>query len=422
MLERFTEGARRVVVVAEEEARSLTHGRVGTEHIVLGLLRDRGSLAAQVLTSLAVTIDGVRAEVVRIVSPGEEVTSARIPFTPRVRKVLELALREAISLGHNDVRAEHILLGLVRENHGVGARILGDVGAGFAQVRSEVFRRLDAPLRRPPPRVSRRIDDATPGAAFTLEDLWERYQATGDERARERLVVAYSPLVKHVAGRLSSALPAHVEESDLISHGLTGLISAIERFQPSRAIKFETYAVTRIRGSIVDELRTLDCVPRSVRAQARDIERANQKLEAELHRTPTDDEIATELGLGIADFREALLQIAHSTIVRLDQLWTIPGCHRGSSDHGGVSLLDLLPDRRAPNPQALVDQGEWRNRLADAVATLPKREKLVMVLSHNEQLTVREVSEVLGVSESQVVQLHTKAVLRLRSKLAQGTN
>jgi len=226
-------------------------------------------------------------------------------------------------------------------------------------------------------------------------------------------VVAYSPLVKYVAGRMSSGLPAHVEESDLISYGLGGLISAIERFDLTREIKFETYAITRIRGAIIDELRTLDWVPRSVRARARDIERVNMRLEAKLQRAPTDEELARELGMKLQDFNDALLQISNSTIVALDELWT-------SSDASGdqVSLQDTLPDRGAPDPQALVDQGEVRDRIADAIAALPEREKLVIALYYYENLTLREIGEVLGVTESRVSQLHTKAVLRLRSKLA----
>src|SRR5437763_4000723 len=139
--------------------------------------------------------------------------------------------------------------------------------------------------------------------------MWRRYKESGDTHARERLVLAYSPLVKYVAGRMSSGLPAHVEESDLISYGLGGLISAIERFDLSREIKFETYAITRIRGAIIDELRTLDWVPRSVRARAREIERANQKLEARFQRAPSDAEMAKELELTVSDFQDALLQI-----------------------------------------------------------------------------------------------------------------
>ena len=180
--------------------------------------------------------------------------------------------------------------------------------------------------------------------------------------------MAYSPLVKYVAGRMSSGLPAHVEEADLISYGLGGLISAIERFDPSREIKFETYAITRIRGAIIDELRTLDWVPRSVRARARGIERANMKLEARFQRAPTDEEMATELEISVDEFQEALLQISNSTIVALDELWS-------SSDASGdqVSLLDTLPDQGAPDPQQLVDQSELRDRIADAIALLPER-------------------------------------------------
>src|ERR1700678_4135219 len=132
-----------------------------------------------------------------------------------------------------------------------------------------------------------------------LRELWRRYKNDGDRRARERLVVAYSPLVKYVAGRTAAGLPPHVEEADLISYGLVGLISAIERFDPGREIKFETYAITRIKGAIIDELRSLDWVPRSVRARAREVERANAKLEHTLQRAPTDKEMAAELNITV---------------------------------------------------------------------------------------------------------------------------
>jgi RNA polymerase sigma factor for flagellar operon FliA len=249
--------------------------------------------------------------------------------------------------------------------------------------------------------------------AIELRELWKRYKAQGDQRARERLVVAYSPLVKYVAGRMSSGLPAHVDEADLISYGLTGLINAIERFDLAREIKFETYAITRIRGSIIDELRTLDWVPRSVRTRAREIERANQKLEMKLQRAPSDDEMASELEMSVQDFQDALVQISHSTIIALDELWN-------TNDQNGdqVSLLDTLPDHTTPSPEAVVDQGELRDRIAGAIAALPEREKLVIALYYYENLTLREIGEVLGVTESRVSQLHTKAVLRLRGKLA----
>ena len=248
--------------------------------------------------------------------------------------------------------------------------------------------------------------------AIELKDLWRRYKGSGDQGARERLVVAYSPLVKYVSGRMASGLPAHVEEADLSSYGLVGLISAIERFELEREIKFETYAITRIKGAIIDELRSLDWVPRSVRSKARDIERANTKLEHKLQRAPTDEEMAEALDMSVDQFQEALLQISNSTIAALDELWTV-------SDSSGdqVSLLDTLTDENAPDPAAVMDQTDLKDRVADAISRLPEREKLVVALYYYENLTLREIGEVLGVTESRISQLHTKAVLRLRSKL-----
>src|SRR4026209_1494899 len=158
--------------------------------------------------------------------------------------------------------------------------------------------------------------------AIELKDLWRRYKTDGSDKAREQLVVAYSPLVKYVAGRMSSGLPAHVEEGDLISYGLVGLINAIERFELEREIKFETFAVARIKGAIIDELRSLDWVPRSVRSRARDVERAHAKLEAKLRRAPTDEEMAVQLEMSVDDFNGVLLEIANSSVLALDDLWT----------------------------------------------------------------------------------------------------
>ncbi len=250
--------------------------------------------------------------------------------------------------------------------------------------------------------------------AIELRDLWKRYKSTADDRARERLVIAYSPLVKYVAGRMASGLPAHVDEGDLISYGLVGLISAIQRFEPERDIKFETYAITRIKGAIIDELRSLDWVPRSVRARAREIERTNSKLEHRLQRAPTDEEMAAELEMTVEDFQDALLQISNSSVAALDELWSV-------SDSSGdqVSLLDTLQDPDAPDPAQVMDMTDLKDRVADAIARLPEREKLVVALYYYENLTLREIGEVLGVTESRVSQLHTKAVLRLRSRLGE---
>ena len=250
--------------------------------------------------------------------------------------------------------------------------------------------------------------------AIELKDLWRRYKTDGSDKAREQLVVAYSPLVKYVAGRMSSGLPAHVEEADLISYGLIGLINAIERFELEREIKFETYAITRIKGAIIDELRALDWVPRSVRARAREIEKVHAKLEHRLHRTPTDEEMARELQMPVEEFQEILVKISNSTVVALDELWAV-----SDSSGDAVSLLDTLHDPDAPDPQQMLAASELKDRLADAIAALPEREKLVIALYYYENLTLREIGEVLGVTESRISQLHTKAVLRLRSHMSE---
>lgn len=245
-----------------------------------------------------------------------------------------------------------------------------------------------------------------------LRDLWKRYKADGDRHARERLVLAYSPLVKYVAGKMGSGLPSYVDDADLISYGLTGLISAIERFEPSREIKFETYAMSRIKGSIIDELRSMDWVPRSVRMRAREFERANAKLEHKLHRAPTDQELADELGVTPEELQEHIQQISNSAVIALDELWSV-----SDSSGGQVSLLDTIEDPHAADPEKSFDAVTVKEQIAEAISRLPEREKLVIALYYYENLTLREIGEVLGVTESRVSQLHTKAVLRLKSRL-----
>jgi RNA polymerase sigma factor for flagellar operon FliA len=249
--------------------------------------------------------------------------------------------------------------------------------------------------------------------AVELRDLWRRYKTDGDERARERLVVAYSPLVKFIAGRMASGLPSHVEESDLNSYGLLGLIGAIERFDLEREIKFETFAVARIKGAIIDELRSLDWVPRSVRARAREVEKAHAELEAKLQRTPTDEEMAERLEMTLEEFEGALLDIANSSVLALDDLWTFADPEGGG---GQISVLDTIQDPAAVDPHSEAEASALKDRLADAIESLPERERLVIALYYYENLTLREIGEVLGVTESRVSQLHTKAVLGLRSR------
>lgn len=244
-----------------------------------------------------------------------------------------------------------------------------------------------------------------------LRQLWRRYKAHEDPIARDRLILTYAPLVKYVAGRMSSALPAHVEETDLISYGLLGLIGAVKRFEPDRQVKFETYAVARIKGAIIDELRSLDWVPRSVRARARQIERASAELEHKLQRAPTDEELAGHLQMAMEDFHAAIAQISNSSIVALDEMWNV------NSGGEPLSLIDTISDNRLSDPAQQLDITELRDTLADAIARLPEREKIVIALYYYDNLTLREIGEVLGVTESRVSQLHTKAILRLKGRL-----
>ena len=249
-------------------------------------------------------------------------------------------------------------------------------------------------------------------AEADIQRLWRDYRRTNEKALRERLIVTYAPLVKYVAGRLGSGLPAHVDEGDLVSYGLLGLIGAIERYDPDRDIKFETYAIARIKGAIIDELRALDWVPRSVRSRAREIERAIGELEARLGRAPTDEEIAGKIGISSEELEDSLTDISRSSIAALDELWSVSG------EGDQISLLDTIEDPSGSRPAEALDETELKELVADAISRLPEREKLVITLYYYEELTLREIGEVLGVTESRVSQLHTKAILRLKSRLS----
>ena len=242
--------------------------------------------------------------------------------------------------------------------------------------------------------------------------LWAEYKKKGDRRIRDQLIVLYSPLVKYVAARVAVGLPQHVDGSDLVSYGIIGLIDAIDRYNPGRQVKFETYAIPRIRGAIIDELRAIDWVPRSIRAKARAVEQAYAALEANLLRTPTDAEVAAELGMAEQDLQEILRQISFVGVAALDEVFMVGG---DRSDR--TTLGDTIPDATA-GPVALFEDKESKEILAQAIMQLADRERTVLSLYYYEGLTLAEIGEILGVTESRVSQIHTKAVLQLRGRLS----
>jgi RNA polymerase sigma factor for flagellar operon FliA len=245
-----------------------------------------------------------------------------------------------------------------------------------------------------------------------VSGLWERFKASHDDRTRERLIIHYSPLVKFVAGRVGVNLPRSVDQADLVSYGIFGLIDAIDKFEPERGFKFETYAINRIKGAILDELRSLDWVPRSVRARAREMERSMQELEHRLQRTPTDEELAAHMGMPVDDLRDDLAEISNLGVVALDELL---------SPDSGSSLGDMVADPHGLSPEAAFQKEENRRILADALNRLPERERLVLTLYYFEGLTLAEIGEVLGVTESRVCQIHAKSVLSMRNRMSEPT-
>jgi RNA polymerase sigma factor for flagellar operon FliA len=249
------------------------------------------------------------------------------------------------------------------------------------------------------------------GGGGGIEDLWARYRDDATRPDRDQLIVHYSPLVKYVAGRVAVGLPQNVEHADLVSYGMFGLIDAIDKFDPERGFKFETYAISRIKGAILDELRSIDWVPRSVRAKARALERSYAKLEAEHARPPTDLELADALEMTEVQLQTLLTQISFVGMAALDEVLAMGG-ERGEA----VTLGDTIADS-GDGPVSRFEVEETRQLLASTINRLPEREKLVLTLYYYEGLTLAEIGGVLGVTESRVCQIHTKAVLHLRSRV-----
>jgi RNA polymerase sigma factor FliA len=255
------------------------------------------------------------------------------------------------------------------------------------------------------------------GAPEGVQEAWAEYKSTGSAKARDSLILNYSPLVKYVAGRVAVGLPANIEQADLISYGIFGLIDAIDKYDQGRNIKFETYAISRIRGAIIDELRAIDWVPRSVRFKAREVEKAYSSLENKLKRPPSDKEIADEMGISVDELNHIYTQLSTVSLVALDELMAVDG---GQGDK--LSLVDTLEDTKTVSPMDAFESVEMKDILTEAVNRLPEREKVVVTLYYYEGLTLAEIGQVLGVTESRICQMHTKAVLALRGKISEATD
>ncbi len=243
--------------------------------------------------------------------------------------------------------------------------------------------------------------------------LWKSYKSNANNaQLREKLILRYLHLVRYVVSRLPITLPISIAAEDLISYGTMGLMEAVERFDPDRGLKFETYAVTRIRGSIIDQLRFQDWIPRGVRKRSKDLSEAMHKLEEQLGRPANDEELAAEMGVSRQKLTTMLAE-TQNLVLSLDD--TLGNDQSGNS----MTLLDMVEDRNSPDPQGEFEATELRRRLAEAIAALPEREKLLIALYYHENMTLKEIGEVICVSESRVCQLHAQAILRLRGKLSQ---
>ena len=228
---------------------------------------------------------------------------------------------------------------------------------------------------------------------------------------REEVIIKYSPMIKYVANRIAMRLPPHIEVDDLISVGVLGLMDAITKYDSSRGAKFKTYAEFRVRGAILDELRSMDWVPRSIRQKASQVDKVVQGLQAKLRRTPEDEEVAQEMGLSLDQFHETLNETKSIPIFSLEDL----GIAKESGDQ--QSLLDCLAGKADADPQTQVRLVELKEIIAKAIDALPEKERLMVSLYYYEELTMKEIGAVLDITESRVSQIHSKAVYRLRTKL-----
>ena len=228
---------------------------------------------------------------------------------------------------------------------------------------------------------------------------------------REEVIKRYSPMIKYVANRIAMRLPPHIEVDDLISVGVLGLMDAITKYDSSRGAKFKTYAEFRVRGAILDELRAMDWVPRSIRQKASNVDKVVQSLQAKLSRAPEDEEVAKEMGLSLGQFHDTLNETKSIPIFSLEDL----GIAKESGEQ--QSLLDCLAGKADADPQTQIRLIELKEIIAKAIDALPEKERLMVSLYYYEELTMKEIGAVLEITESRVSQIHSKAVYRLRTKL-----
>ncbi|MHB8262722.1 MAG: FliA/WhiG family RNA polymerase sigma factor [Acidimicrobiales bacterium] len=254
-------------------------------------------------------------------------------------------------------------------------------------------------------------DDSRDPDGTSIRDIWSQYKRQGGKELRDKLVLYYSPVVKYVAGRIGSGLPDYIEQSDLVSYGFFGLIDAIERFEPSRGPKFESYAISRIRGAIIDELRKTDWVPRSVRKKAKEVEQAYGRLHATLGRVPNESEVAGDLGIEVCALQDILREISLTGVIAIEQVFF------SGNGNERKTVGDALADN-ADLPPLVLESKEARESLNRALMALRERERTVIALYYYEGLTLSAIGNILGVTESRVCQIHTKAVLQLRSLLS----
>ncbi|WP_295161020.1 RNA polymerase sigma factor WhiG [uncultured Brachyspira sp.] len=265
-------------------------------------------------------------------------------------------------------------------------------------------------------KMNKKYKDKIPNITNENEhEYWIEFKKTLSPYIREALIIKYSPLVKYVASKISVNMGSHkhIEFQDLVGFGSFGLMDAIDKYNPNRDIKFKTYAVTRIRGAIYDELRKLDYLPRSIRKDVKEIEKAREILEARLSRNIKPQEIADMLGIPISKYNETMKRYIEASPTSLSDIWYV------GDDSDEISVIDTLKSNDKTNPEYLAEREDVKNKIIAALKKLPEKEQQVLILYYYDDLTLKEIGKVLEVSESRISQLHTKAIQQLRYSLSE---